>query len=483
MKICIVGAGWYGCHIALILKKAGHDVTLVEKNDEIFKGVSADRGIRLHAGPHYPRSKETRKGCHINFQRFKLTYPELVVEHAYSIYGLGDKDADGASSKVSQREFDAVCQETTPNQMITAQKINPAEWGYQYLSSAFNINEPSIKGGKELRETFSRYLKEAGVKVLCNFNVNRLETTFDGINVTDGTMSEIFDYVINSTCFENLLPAKKLPFEMEAVYQPCLALVYRDKLKTTSELPFSFIVMDGMYPCMMPFDTRHNGPLATNEKGEAHRIYMLTHGKWTIMASCPTFAEAQMVLKQINNKFIETHIKPNCEEHMKQFWPEFEDRFEYLYWTGSVLAKLKTEKEFRGAFSFAEKQRPVAHVFPGKVGCIFNVADEIFKLIESKDIIERDGYQFVKNGVLHEALGEITEKPDPKDIRNTCQLQTYNDLIASNHELMRTSITGLQNTIGNNKHSMWSPPPKHLKTFFLPTKVNESSFTVQNNTL
>ena len=43
MKIAIVGAGWYGCHLGISLKNLGFDVIIYEKNDAIFEeGESND---------------------------------------------------------------------------------------------------------------------------------------------------------------------------------------------------------------------------------------------------------------------------------------------------------------------------------------------------------------------------------------------------------------------------------------------------------
>lgn len=455
MKIGIVGAGWYGCHIALELKKLGHDVTIFERNDEIFKGISGNRGIRLHAGPHYPRSEETRKMCRINFQKFLHTYPELVIQNRYSVYGLGDEDANFKASKVDRNQFDAVCQETAGYQ-----KIDTDKWGYEHLLSAFNLEEPSIVGGKRLRAFFSRHLAEAGVNVICNFNVSKLVKRENGIDVTDEKTSTTFDFVINSTCFENLLPEKSLPFDVEVSYQPCLALLYKDKKETIAEPPFSFIVMDGLYPCIMPYNDRYDQTI-NNENEIPYRIYMVTHGKWTIMGSCQTFEQSEAVLRQLSDEFIQHQVKSKCEDAMGKFWPEFKDRFEYLSWTGSTLAKAKTEKEFRAAFTFAEVSRPVAHVFPGKVSCIFGVADEILKLINHKNLIVSGDYQLVREGVLHQALGEVTEKPRPEDNRNTCNLQTYFELARTNEisnvRGVETAPKTLVETIPPNRHGFWSP--------------------------
>ncbi len=63
MHIAIIGAGWYGAHLACELAKQRHTVTLIEKNIAILSETSGTFGVRLHRGPHYPRSSETRKGC------------------------------------------------------------------------------------------------------------------------------------------------------------------------------------------------------------------------------------------------------------------------------------------------------------------------------------------------------------------------------------------------------------------------------------
>lgn len=472
-KIAVIGAGWYGAHIALTLQKAGYQVTLIERKDDIFRGLSGDRGIRLHAGPHYPRSAETRKGCHANMTKFRETYPDLVVPHKHSIYGLGINDADGAPPKVDEATFNAVCTE------IPSKKIDPDDFGYKNLISAFDVEEPSIIGGNDLREIIKKRLKDTNVKVRCKYNVQSLDRVTDGIIISDGITKEKFDFVVNSTCFENMLPTKKLPFDMEPVYQTCLALVYIHKTETINERPSSFIVMDGMFPCLMPFDKRYTSQPKTNEQGQPLRAYMLTHAKWTIMASRTTFQQAQAVFEKISDEMIDEYIRPNCEEEMRKFYPNFENEFEYVHWAGSILAKMKTEKEFRGAFAFKEKDAPIAYVFPGKIGCIFSVADEIIQLIknEQKNIVSEGFYTFVKNGVLHQAISEIQEKPKPDDTRNTCQLQTFDKLININKNLK--IINDYKTTIS---FFNLPEPPSSVETC-LASQKNPVSDSMANNEL
>src|SRR3990167_5616207 len=156
MKIAIIGAGLYGCHLALSLQKQGHAITLFEKNTDIFQQISGKFGIRLHLGPHYPRSASTRENCKKGFDEFKRYYPELIIEHDYSIYGLGELDADNLRSKIDQELFESVCKESD-----TALFINTEAWGYKHLLSAATMDEPSIVLGETLRKHFKVYLEEA----------------------------------------------------------------------------------------------------------------------------------------------------------------------------------------------------------------------------------------------------------------------------------------------------------------------------------
>ena len=45
MRIAVVGAGYYGCHLARCLIAAGHDVLIFERNG-IFAGASGNSGIK-----------------------------------------------------------------------------------------------------------------------------------------------------------------------------------------------------------------------------------------------------------------------------------------------------------------------------------------------------------------------------------------------------------------------------------------------------
>ncbi len=413
MKIGIIGAGWNGSHCALELTKAGHQVVLLEKNADIFQGVSGEFGIRLHKGPHYPRSKPTRDACLKAFDRFCTAYPELVVAHESAIYAQGTTDALGMPSKVSTETFAQVCHESPE-----CQEIDLGSSEFDQLQAAFNLEEPSVVLGDRLRAFFRNRLQAAGVQIITNFSAQRIVRSGNVNNVyRDNGSHFAFDLVINTTGFTSLLPERfeqDFPFDVEVVYQPCLGLRYEDL--QPAEKPLSFIVMDGWFPCLMPTIAAH---------GAYPVDYILTHGSYTIMGSFPSVEAAKGQLAELTDNFIASTVKPLTEAEMCRFWPEFSRRFSYKGWKGAVLAKLKTRSEFRSAVTF-EKDR-VIYIFPGKISNVFDASDEILTLIAGHPCIEHNGYRYAANGVLHRARQEIQQKPKA-DEANTCNLQTYSHM-------------------------------------------------------
>jgi len=416
MKICIIGAGWYGSHLALVLSELGYDVTLVEKNSDIFEGISGNFGIRLHAGPHYPRSIKTRENCQRWFSEFCNKYKDLIIEHNYAIYALGNTDSDGLAPKVDLETFKRVCSET----FVISETEKPEELGYSNLQYIANVYEPSVSLGKRLRDRFRVYLEKTNIEILCDTKINALTIEDNKVRVlSEQSDLGFFDYAVNTTSYQyEFTPFNEINLPFNVKYQCCLALVYKDT-QPESDKPFSFIVLDGSFPCMMPYADEENN---VNEK------YILTHGKWTILGSFNDVDSAYTLLHSLDKRDLKI-IRRECENSIKSFWPAFEGRFEYLGWKGTVLAKLVTDVEFRSAVTYATNQK-IIHVVPGKVTNVFDVGEEVIGLINSsndENVINENGYSYLCNGVLHSAMKEIIEKPKDES-RNTCSIQTYKAL-------------------------------------------------------
>jgi hypothetical protein len=88
MRIRILGAGWYGCHLGAALLADGHEVEIHEGKARIFDGASGKIPARLHIGAHYPRSHQTRRACQLHTREFLDRYGFLTRGIAVNLYAI-----------------------------------------------------------------------------------------------------------------------------------------------------------------------------------------------------------------------------------------------------------------------------------------------------------------------------------------------------------------------------------------------------------
>ena len=133
-KIAIIGAGWFGCHIASeIIKLNKFYIQIFEKNNEIFEEASTNNQNRLHLGFHYPRSKETRTQSKKGFKKFLGIYPFLCSKVKNNIYGI-------ANHQDSQIDFGTFLQ-VMRSENLKYKEVNAKQnFGIEGLSGAVLTN-------------------------------------------------------------------------------------------------------------------------------------------------------------------------------------------------------------------------------------------------------------------------------------------------------------------------------------------------------
>ncbi|PGH13860.1 hypothetical protein AJ79_03428 [Helicocarpus griseus UAMH5409] len=423
LKIGIIGAGWYGCHIALELRKLGHEIEMFEKNHEIFQGISGSFGIRLHKGPHYPRSRVTREICRDAYPKLCQLYPDLVVPNERAIYAHGKEDALGNPSKVTEQDFHDVCYESAE-----CESLNPEKLGFRNVNSAYNLDEANIVVGERLRQAFVDRLRQASVKVRLNSDVQEIVSLNTTTLVKVHGSNYKFDVIVNATAYESLIPAqlsKLLPSQIDTTYQSAIGVIYEDL--TRRENLTSFIVMDGWYPCIMPMISSHN---------THRREYLVIHGCYTILGSFDDYENAKRHLDQLNDSIMDAKIRPQIDRELERFWPGYHRRFAYRGWKGGVIAKLKTTGEFRSSLTF--EKDGVVYIFPGKINTVITAAEETITLInnlirrrydipttgQDDDVEVFNGVSYTAHGPLSIASQEIENKPVPGEL-HTSNLQTF----------------------------------------------------------
>ena len=86
----VIGGGFYGCLIALHLKKSigVKNVKLFEQNSSLISKASYNNQARIHNGYHYPRSFVTAFRSRINFPRFVNDWPSAIKKDFTKLFNI-----------------------------------------------------------------------------------------------------------------------------------------------------------------------------------------------------------------------------------------------------------------------------------------------------------------------------------------------------------------------------------------------------------
>jgi hypothetical protein len=223
MRVLIIGAGWYGCHLASYLLSKGHQITIVDKENAFFTGSSSKNQNRLHLGYHYPRSPETIKECQEGYVRFKTKYPELSTDIDDNVYFIAKQ-----GSKTSAKSFMEIFPEVYPSTCILPIDIKGVCVEY------FKTKERYIDFNKA-REHFKKLL---GKYLVCISTTS----TFSSVDNIRKYFDTPFDFVLNCTY-------NRLESFGEGTFETFTTLLYR----IDTPRPFAYTIMDGEYYSMFPF--------------------------------------------------------------------------------------------------------------------------------------------------------------------------------------------------------------------------------------
>jgi glycine/D-amino acid oxidase-like deaminating enzyme len=167
-NIVIIGGGFFGCSLAIHLKKKNERILVVEMEDDILLRASYANQARVHNGYHYPRSILTALRSRVNFPRFAEDYADCIFKDFDQYYAIGRK-----FSKVSANQFrtfmERIGAEITPAPKRIRDLINPG-----LIEEIFSVKEYAFDAVK-LREKLKRELQQAGVDLLLNTQVSRVE--------------------------------------------------------------------------------------------------------------------------------------------------------------------------------------------------------------------------------------------------------------------------------------------------------------------
>jgi glycine/D-amino acid oxidase-like deaminating enzyme len=174
----IVGGGFFGCAVALHLKRElGLHPVVLERESELLQRASYVNQARVHNGYHYPRSLLTALRCRVNFPRFVEGYRDCIVDDFQKYYGIGR-----LFSKVTASQFRRFCERIgapiEPAPQEVAELFNP-----DLVEAVFAVREYAFDPVK-LRDMMHERLREADVEV-------RLRTEALTVSPSENSLLEV----------------------------------------------------------------------------------------------------------------------------------------------------------------------------------------------------------------------------------------------------------------------------------------------------
>ncbi len=340
IKIAIIGAGWFGCHIGYKLKQKKFKIQIFEKGKDIFENASGNNTNRLHLGFHYPRSIKTRKMSSDGYKKFMKQYPNLSIKLQENIYAI----ADDSKNKTSSNTF--------KNSMIKSKlkfkEYEVSKTDLKNVIKTFNTNERQIDHYKAKNFFLSKLKKNIFLK----HNIKKISKVDKQYKVNN----QLFDYVINCTGQQS--------FELNNLnltYEHCVISLYKSKKKNHK----SYTIMDGPYYTLI----RWNKNMFV--------LYSVKNSRLLISKNYKKVEKSYLNFKTKDEK----KIKENLVKGFFKFYPNFKNNFKFVKNLHMIRTIIKNKKDAR--ICLVKSKNNFINVVSGKIDHIFYAFDEVLKCIKT----------------------------------------------------------------------------------------------------
>lgn len=329
MKILVIGGGWYGCHLSSFLIENNFEITIVDKENELFSGSSLKNQNRLHLGFHYPRSDETIIECKNGYKEFIKKYNHLCVDLQTNLYFIALE-----MSKITIDFF------------INKMKKFGLEFSEYKERLPIEINKIEKQVIKVNEKYINPFLTSKYFKDLLNPYLKKLKN-FDSIDDILNQLDDQYNLIINCT-FNQLNPIDFCHYEF------FVTLLY----KIDTENIFAYTIMDGPFFSIFPY----------NLKEKIYTVTSVIHG----VAYRGKIAEYDLN----ENKLQE--IKKNITFQILEFIPFWNEIATYQGYFTSWKTKFYSETDNRSLqYHFDGK---VLNYYGGKITGIFE-AEKILRSV------------------------------------------------------------------------------------------------------
>lgn len=309
-RCLVIGAGWYGCHTARLLKKRGESVHIIDPLG-VMNGSSCRNQNRLHLGYHYPRSKETIRECQLGYDKFITEYGQFV-ESTRSYYII---------AKDSLTNYEKFSNIFDPIDRVTRQEITPVILNWEKIQGEVIRTSEKVLNPWKAREFWNR---ELGGSI-----IHKIDSFYD----------KVFDCT-----YGQLIPSQNF------VYEVCVVGVVKLKVQCES---FGITIMDGPYFSLYPYDIANN-------------LYTLTHVVLTPVHKSGNASEFK-ISQDEGRKIVAA-----MEAAARNFIVNYDDLFEYITFFTSIKTKIPNELDDR-SLRYTRHGSRIHSFMGGKITGIFEI--------------------------------------------------------------------------------------------------------------
>ena len=341
-NVCVIGCGWYGCYVTeyLLEKYPNLNITIIDKNDDIFTESSYKNQNRLHLGFHYTQCEKTRNKCKKYFTNFVGKYKDMIGVINDNYYLISDKSnipfeeyiklyEDDTYTLVDNKLFDNVCDKI----------INTKETYINY----------------QLAKQYFKEKFKNRVNFLFNYDVLKIENKNGLVILRSKSNNEIsvFSKVFNCTY-------NQLNNTDNIIYEKCLTLLYKNITKSDFDC---ITVMDGNFSSLYYYNTI-----------DGTKVYTLTNVQHTPLIKTNTFKDAY----EFEEYVLEDKIKL-FEDNINEYYPDFDKHFKYYDYFISFKCKNICTNNSRDIVYKIEEN--IFNVWSGKISFVFDMDSNIDKFL------------------------------------------------------------------------------------------------------
>lgn len=341
-SIGLIGAGWYGCHLASSLASLGFQATVFDRRSRALDEASGNNQFRLHLGFHYARHHGTRLQSRDGFQRFIERYPTLSGEVANNLYAVPKAD--------SLIDFDTykLIMAASGIDFVEVPDIPPF---LTRVEGCIRTRERVVMLDRA-RDFFRRRL---GNMLELNVEVERVEQGDNYASINDRR----FDYVIDATW------GQFSPLPITVYYEPTMLLYY----ETDRDMPAITMV---------------DGPLCSVYPTEDPSIFTLSSVSHTPLGRYATAGEAHAARASVGEELVKAK-RHAMEEQISRYFPSFRDVFRFAGVQLAIKTKPIGGNDDRSCYVF--KNNRIFSVMSGKIDTIFFATERVLSMIEADHAI------------------------------------------------------------------------------------------------